>query len=164
MSRTNHIVVNDIRFGKTHNVEGIIAAADTPKPGQIVQIDPTVALDGGKHTWKLYDRGADGDQPAGPHIILVEDAWQGKTITDAYAAGDRAFGFVPLSGDEVNLLYKNETGTADDVVAGDLFMVDDGSGKVTLTSGTPEVEVAMALEALTDPTADALVWSVWGLG
>lgn len=141
--------------------EGIIATGETPKPGQIVQIDPTVALANGMHTWKIYDRGADGDRPAGPHIVLTEDSLQGKTVEDAYAAGEVACGYVPLPGDYLNLLFKNVAGTADDVLAGDLLIVDDETGKVIVTTGSPEVEVAMALEAITDPTADTLLWSVW---
>ncbi len=159
MARGNEIVVSSCVYG--HRVEGIIAAGETPKPGQIVQMDPTVALVGGRHTWKIYDRDADGDRPKGPFIVLTHDQLQGKTISDAYAAGDRAFGYVPLPGDELNLLFKNVSGTADDVAAGDLFIVDDGTGKVIVTTGSPETEVAMALEAITDPTADTLVWCVW---
>ena len=158
MARGSRIILTPDRGFR---VEGIIAAAQTPKPGQIVQIDPTVALQGGRQTWKLYDRAADGDRPAGPHIVLTEDMLQGKTTTDAYAAGDKAFGFIPLSGCELNLLFMNVAGTADDVLAGDLFIVDDTTGKVIVTTGSPQNEVAMALEALTDPTADTLLWSVW---
>ena len=159
MAKGNRIIITPDRGYK---VEGIIAAGETPSPGTILQIDPTVAVQGNRHTWKIYDRGADGDRPAGPYIVLCEDMLQGKTTSDAYAAGARAFGFVPLPGCELNLLFKNVSGTADDVVAGDMFIVDDGTGKVIVTTGSPESEPAMALEAVTDPTADTLVWSIWG--
>jgi hypothetical protein len=158
MSRGNRIVVTP---GRGWPVEGVINAGETPKPGQIVQIDPTQAMQGGRFVWKLYTTGTDGKRPKGPFIVLTEDVYQGRTVNDAYAAGERCFGFVPLAGCELNLLYKNVAGTADDVVAGNLFAVDDATGKVQVSAGTEQTEVAMAMEALTDPTADALVWSIW---
>ena len=141
--------------------EFFIATGETPKPGQTVQVDPTVALKSGRHTAKIYSRDADGDRPAGAHWVLLEDSGQGKTVDDAYAAGDICRAYAPMAGDQLNLLFKNVAGTADDVVAGDLFILDSGTGKVIVTTGSPEAEVAMALEAVADPTADTLVWSEW---
>lgn len=142
-------------------VEGIINAAETPKPGTIMQIDPTQSRQGNRHVWKAYTRDADGDRPKGPYIVLLADEYQGRTKDDAYAAGERAFGYIPQEGDELNLLYKNVTGTADDVAAGDLFIIDSGTGKLIVTTGSPENEVAMALESYTDPTADRHLWCQW---
>lgn len=158
MARGNRIILTPDRG---YPVEGIINAGETPKPGTIYQVDPTQSRQGGRWVWKQFTRDADGDRPKGPHIVLTEDILQGKTTADAYAAGDRAFGFVPLAGCELNLLFKNVAGTADDVAAGDLFIADTGTGKVIVTTGTVEAEVAMALEAVTDPTADTLTWSMW---
>lgn len=158
MSVGNRIILTRDRG---YPVEGIINAGETPKPGQIVQMDPTQARVGGRWVLKLFSRDADGDRPKGPFIVLTEDMLQGKTMSDAYAAGDRAFGFVPFAGCELNLLHFNVAGTADDVVAGDLLTVDSGTGKLQVTSSTPETEVAMALEADTDPTADHLLHCVW---
>ena len=144
-----------------YTVEGIVNTGETLYPGMIVQVDPTQSTQGGRPIYKIYDRGADGDRPAGAFVVVCEDLKQGKTTSDSYAAGERFMGFVPQAGCELNLLYKNVPGTADDVAAGDLFIVDDGTGKVIVTTGTPETEVAEALEAVTDPTADTLVWSSW---
>ena len=142
-------------------VEGIVNAGETLYPGMIVQIDPTQSAQGETFIMKIYNRDADGDRPAGPHIVVCEDIHQGLTTADSYAAGARFPGFVPLAGCRLNLLFKNVSGTADDVVAGDLFIVDDATGKMIVTTGTVEAEVAMALEAVTDPTADTLVDSIW---
>lgn len=131
------------------------------KPGTIMQVDTATALKSGRNTLVVYNRDADGDRPKGALWVLLEDSGQGKTLTDAYTAGDMCEAYAPEHGDQLNLLYQNESGTADDVAAGDQFMVKDGTGKVTLTTGTPETEVAVALEALTDPTADTHVWSEW---
>lgn len=159
MARGNCILVSAPR-GK-FLWEGIIAAGETPKPGQIVQMDPSVDLVGGRHTWKIYNADADGGRPKGPLIVLLEDSYQGKTVSDAYAAGDRAFGYIPLPGDELNLLLGDVAGTADDHTKGEILIVDDTTGKLVATTGTPETEVAMLLETVTDPAADTLAWCIW---
>lgn len=159
MAKGNCIVVQSDPKGLF--MEGFIAAGETPKPGTILQRDASVALIGGRHTYKIYDRAADGDQPQGPFFLLRENYLLGKAATVAYAAGDRCFLYVPLPGDEVNLLLLNIAGTADDHALGEILMVDDGTGKLIATTGSPETEVAMLQEAVTDPTADTLAWCVW---
>lgn len=142
-------------------VEGFINAGETPKPGTIMQIDPTQANVGGRHVWKTYAPGADGENPLGPHIVLTNDFLRGISVETAYAAGDRCFGYIPLPGDELNLLVKNIAGTADDHALGEKLMVDHGTGMMIATTGTPENEVAVLKEAITDPTADTLAWCEW---
>jgi len=156
--RNNRIVLTPDRAVP---IEYIVKAGETHYPGMVVQLDPTVALQGGRHTAKIYSRTADGDRPAGPWIVVTEDIKQGKTVADAYNAGDRAVGAIPLQGCEINLLFNNVAGTADDVAAGNTFMVKNGAGKVAVKTGTPQTEVAMALENLIDPVVDTLIWSVW---
>jgi len=157
MARGNSILVS----GDARRTEGIIATGETPKPGTVLQIDPTVALVGGRHTWKIFDRGADGDRPVGPLAILDADWEQGKLATDAYAAGDRCWLFFPRAGDEFNCLLLDISGTGDDNSAGELLMVDDGTGKLIATTGTPESEPFVLLETVTDPTADTLAWTMY---
>lgn len=139
----------------------VIAAGETPQPGQIVQIDPTATRVGNQPVAKLYNRDADGNRPAGPHIVLLEDRMQGRTPATAYAAGELAPAYIPLPGDELNLLFGNASGTADDVAAGDLGIVDDGTGKVIVTTGSPENEPLMFMESYTDPAADRHLWCIW---
>lgn len=158
MARGNCIIVN---AGSRHFAEGFVKTGETFYPGMIVQKDPTVALQGGRHTYKLYNRDADGDRPAGALWVVRENSLIGKTTADSYAAGELCFFYAPVEGDELNLLIKNETGTADDHAAGEILTVDDGTGKLIATTGTPEIEVAMLLEAVTDPTADTLAWCEW---
>ena len=85
----------------------------------------------------------------------------GQTMDTAYAAGDRAFGYIPLPGDELNLLLGDVSGTADDHTKGEILIIDDGTGEFIATTGSPEEEVAQLLETITDPTADTLAWCVW---
>ncbi len=157
MARGNRVVVNPDAKGAFE--WGYLATAE--KPGTIMQVDPTVALKAGKNTWKVFTRDADGDRPRGPFAVLVEDLYKGQDATTAYPLGEIAKLYIPLPGDELNLLYKNVSGTADDVALGDILTVDTGTGKVQVTSGSPETEVACALEAITDPTADQLLWCRW---
>lgn len=157
MARGSEIIVSTEPHG--HFVEGIIDTAESP--GTIVQLDVSQNMVGGRWHWVVYNADADGGRPKGPFIVLREDHLQGKTATDAYVAGTRAFGYIPLPGDELNLLLANLTGTADDHTKGEMLIIDDTTGKMIATTGSPETEVAMLLETITDPTADQLVWCIW---
>lgn len=164
--RGKRIIVSADPQGKF--TEMVVKTGETHYPGQIVQIDPTVALSGGRNTAKIYDRAVDGDQPIGAFWVCTEDnmALQGKGITDSttfdsYAAGERASYYSPMAGEELNLLYLNLSGTADDHAAGEIGMVDDGTGKIIATTGSPETEVCVIKETVTDPTADFLAWVEW---
>lgn len=160
MARTNRIIITP---DKGYWFEGIVKTGETFSPGMVVQIDPTVSLIGGHHTCKMFSRDADGDRPQGPHIIVCEDIHNGRTTSDTYAAGERFVGFIPQAGCELNILFNDVSGTGatSDISAGALFITDTGTGMVINTTGSPECEIAMALEAYADLTADQLVWSVW---
>lgn len=159
MARGNEIIVT--ANPKGNFLEGYIATGETPKPGTVLQIDPTVALKNGRHTWKIYNRDADGNRPVGPLAVLLPDHLQGKTATDAYAASTRCFLYCPLPGDELNMLLLDIAGTGDDHSAGELLIVDDGTGKLIATTGSPECEPFVLLEDVTDPEADTLAWVMY---
>lgn len=161
MSRGSTIVVSAEPKGRF--VEGIIGAGLTPYPGIVMQIDQTVALVGGRNTFKLYDADADGGRPKGPYFILCENYLMGKEMTVAWAAGERAMFYIPAPGDELNLLFGDIAGTAatSDIAKGDVLIPNDTDGKWLVTTGSPETEPAQAQEAFTDLTADQLVWSLW---
>lgn len=145
MARNSIVVSNDPR-GRF--IEGVLAAGQTPKPGQHISLKS----DG---TYEAWNGAADGERDE--VIILCEDILRGRTVDDAYAAGDRFRAYIPLPGDEVQCLFGNASGTADDVLVGDKMIIDDGTGKVIVTTGSPESEPYRALEAITDPTADQLL-------
>lgn len=160
MARGNGIIVSADPDGVF--MEGYIGAGLTPKPGTVMQIDASVALKGGRHTWKLYNTGTDGKRTKGPLIILLDDYLQGKTPSDAYVAGTRCFGYVPKAGEEFNMLLGDVAGTGDDHTLGEVLMVDDTTGKLIVTTGTPLSEPFILLEAITDPVADTLAWVQYG--
>lgn len=159
MRGANQIIVSSEPGGKF--MEGFVKTGETFYPGMIVQRDASVALRQGRHTYKIYAPGADGEQPLGPFYVVLNDYLAGGLVTDSFAAGERCFLYTPVPGDELNLLLLNISGTADDHALGEKLMVDNGTGKLIATTGSPETEVAELLEAVTDPTADTLAWVVW---
>lgn len=156
MARGNTILVQAGPQGRF--VEGYAATAE--KPGTVMQIDATVAVKSGRHTWKVYTPGSDGLRPQGPYIVLLEDSLQGRTINDAYVAGTRCFGYVPQTGEEINILVADVAGTADSHLAGEQLMLKNGTGKAVLSTGAPAFAPFMLLETLPALTADTLAWCV----
>jgi hypothetical protein len=133
-------------------LEGIVSG--TPKPGTVMQIKTPFSANG-RHEWEVFS-GHLQDGQKGLIAVLLEDDLQGKLITDAYVTGTRCFLYVPIAGEELNMLVANLSGTADDHAAGEELMVDDGTGKLLASTGTPESTPFMLLEAITDPTSDTL--------
>jgi hypothetical protein len=145
--------------------EGRVKTGETHYPGMIVQEDRSVAEVEGVATFKIADIDADGTRPKGALFICTEilQIEQGRGIDPAntangIAAGEHAMYYSPRAGEQLNVIYKNVTGTADDVAAGDILIVDDGTGKLIVTTGSPEIEPFKAMTSLVDPTEDALLW------
>ncbi len=159
MARGNNIIVTADPKGQFE--EGFVKTGETHYPGMVVLRDASVSLAGGRHTYKIFDESADGDHPTGSFWVVLFDGRIGKTATDSIAAGEREFLYSPRAGEELNLLIKNLSGTADDHTKGEKLMVDTGTGKLIATTGSPETEVAQLLETITDPTADTLAWCQW---
>ena len=157
--RGNEIVVTPEPMGRF--MEGYVASGQTIYPGSVAQIDHTADLQGGRHTFKLYDADGDGGRPKGPIYIVLNEPFGVKIATEAYTSGERIFLYTPLPGDELNLLISNLTGTADDHAEGEMLIIDDTTGEFIATTGTPETECAQLLETITDPTADTLAWCKW---
>lgn len=153
MARGNGIVVNAEPNGRF--IEGILSGA--LKPGTIVQIDPSVALNNGRHTFKAYDRAASGDRPLGPLMVLMDQYLLGVAPTVAYTSGDRCQVYVPKAGDELNLLMKFGD-VSDTHTKGEALEVEDATGKVIALASTPQSTPFVLLETIT-LTADALVWA-----
>ena len=136
-------------------IEGIMATGKTPKPGTVMQLEETVEPIGGKFSYEPYDPAADGDNPIGPIIVLIEDTVQGKSHADAYVADTQCFLYIPLPGDELLMILQDVAGTGDDHTIGEILMVDKGTGKLIVTTGV-ESEPFVCMETITDPTADTL--------
>lgn len=157
MARGNSIIVSANPRGVF--MEGYIATAE--KPGTVLQCDATVALKGGRHTFKVFQPGTDGEHPLGPLYVLLADRLLGKDNTTAYVAGDRGFLYSPLPGEELNMILLDVAGTGDDHTIGEKLMIDTGTGKLIATTGSPESEPFELLETVTDPVADTLAWVLY---
>jgi len=148
-------------FPKGIREEGIIGVGLTLYPGIVVQRDYSVALLGGRFTWKAYTPGANGGKPIGPLIVLLDDPMQGRIYSTPYAAGDHAFGMTPQEGDEFNMLFKDVAGTGDVHSTGQLKMPESGSGKLLAVTGSPDLKPFTLQETLGALTADTLGWCVY---
>lgn len=150
--------------------EGYLTGA-TAKPGQCVVLTPgQTDVDGtGRFTVEpagfTAASGPTGMQADGDNIlirVLIEDVFNGRPVTTAYAIGDRVRFYTPLAGEQLNVMMQNQSGTGDDLAIGDPLMVDDGTGKVLKSTSTtsqtaPESEPFECNEVVTDPTADQLI-------
>lgn len=166
MAKGNEIIVT--ANPKGHFEEVIVDG--TPKPGTVMVIKPgqtatSLSSQGGRWEYEpagttaasgAMGMGADGNRV--PIAVLLEDHLQGRLATTAYVDGDRARVYYPIMGEELNMLKLDVSGTADDFAVGTPLIVDDGTGQVLISSGSPEAEPFISLEVLTDPTADQLVW------
>lgn len=146
-----------------HREECIVVG--TPKPGVIMNIvRPGVQLHG---RWKYEPygvtaaSGVQGVTAAGNRnaiAILLDDAEQGKTYNDAFVTLTPGKIYYPRMGEEFNLWLQNQAGTADDFVIGDKLIVDDGTGQLLISAGSPESEPFICLETITDMAADTCTW------
>lgn len=142
-------------------VEGTLKAGITPKPGTALQIDADASQLQGRDVWELFDASTyDGAQPIGPVIILRENYLLGKTMDDAYAAEDRAFGYIPEPGDELNLRLADAAGTVD-IAYGTGLIIDDGTGLFVETTGSPEYLAALTRSAYEGDTGEQMTHCVW---
>lgn len=129
----------------------------TPKPGTIMQLKAGTAKNGlGLFTYEAYNRDADGNRPQGAIAILREKNIIGQGVNSAYVAGEIGHLYFPLPGDELLAILADVAGTGDPHTVGEILMVDDGTGKLIATTGTPETEPFVLLESFAALTADVL--------
>lgn len=132
-------------------MEGTIT--DTSKPGQLVEIVPNQTFVGGEPNFRARSQ---SNGAAGPIFVLLNDDEQGKLSTDAYVANTRCRVYVPLAGEDVNVLLGDATGTGDIVTQGDLFGVSS-LGKIIANAGFTSTPF-QSMETLPGLSADTLVW------
>ena len=87
-------------------------------------------------------------------LIVKEDALQGKTVDDAYVAGETGFYYEPIQGDIVQALVKS----GENIARGDMLVVEaGGSGLWIEAAGTETKYQLKALEAPGALAANTLV-------
>lgn len=148
MAKGNMIVVNV--EAKGNFIEGV--AQGSILGGIVVQIDADGAVVGNRRTWEPFNGAADGERTA---IALSYNLGLTGDVASAATADGYVFGiYFPLPGDELNVLVQADAGA---VSPGDKLIVDDGTGKLIKTTGTPESEPFIVLETSADSSSDRLV-------
>ena len=151
MAKGNNIIVSNNPRGRF--MEGYVNAA--LKPGTVVQVDVSEGLgDDGYPDWEAYAPGTDGNQRA--IAVLLEDKSAHAAATVAYASGARCQVYFPLPGEELNMLIADVAGTGDSHAFGETLIVDNSTGKLIATTGSPESEPFQLWETLSALTADTL--------
>lgn len=139
-------------------LEGIVQG--TPLPGTVMGIVPGVKMVGGRFTWEPLSITTPGD----PRLIavLLEDQLQGQVYSTAYVNGVRCFLYVPLPGEDINVLAAPEpgTGSANAYTIGERLTLSSSSSGMLIAEATSSVWAPfMSMEHI-DFTADTagLVW------
>jgi len=151
MALGKNIIVSGEPKGK--NLDVIVDG--TPKPGTLMTLKAATEPVSGMHTYEAFNRDADGD--LAEIAILLPDAEQGIDELTAFATGTVGKVYFPLMGETVNALVANLAGTADAFAIGDYLIVDNGTGKLIATTGSPQSEPFKVLETVAGLTADKLV-------
>lgn len=150
-------------------LEGIVSG--TPKPGVCMAIVAATAPVGGRFTWQVSQRSTGA---IGIVAVLREDDLQGKVGVsktaaftggppapgDAYVTGTRCFMYCPIAGEQVNMQYHDVAGTGDSIAIGDLFGVETLTGQMIKNSSFASAPF-QALETVTQPTADLMMWMLY---
>lgn len=167
MAKGNKIIV-------TANPKGTFGGgyiSGTPKPGTCVTIKAATAPIGGRHTWEAFSP-ASGAMAM--FAILLEDlngnlgvgsaaAYTGGPPApgDAYVTGAYVPLYFPVAGEDFNLIFHDVSGTGDDIAIGSLFGIETATGKLIANSAYAN-PCFTALETVTDPTADFMLWVKFG--
>lgn len=152
MSKGSLILINGVRPNGRFR-SGILSGVCYP--GMQLQMKAGVEPINGCYTYEACSTAGANQVP----LILLEDENQGVNFTTAYADG--AFGrmYVPIPGDELNLLYANISGTSDAFTIAQKVCVNN-AGKFVTTTGTPQKN-HQCEETVAAITADTLVATLW---
>lgn len=139
----------------------------TPVPGTVVTLVPGVAYQQGRFSFQAATMTADGD----PRMIavLVEDNYQGfiggNVVTGvapaAVVAGTRQFLYVPIPGEELNMLVAGQpgTGSTNAFTIGERLIVQHNTGKLIVEATSSVSSPFMCLEHIDEVAdVDTLVW------
>jgi hypothetical protein len=166
MARGNCIIITPEPKGRFEE----ITVVGTPKPGTCMTTiaGTSTYTNGGRTSMEpagasAGQMGADGDRISVAVLLCATDP--GATgvppfigPTDAYTTGSRGCVYYPQPGDELNMILMDLSGTGSnqDFVVGTKLIIDDGTGKLLMTTGTPESEPFECQELKSDLAADYL--------
>jgi hypothetical protein len=113
----------------------------------------------GRYTYRAVQTGSNGDRR--PIYVLLSDSTQGVTPdingANTMTSGRQIQLYVPLPGDELNLLVKNIAGTSDKFAIGDKLMIEGASGKLLAGTGAAVSQPFEVEETVPALTADTLI-------
>lgn len=128
----------------------------TPVAGTCMTVLAATEPVAGIFTFEAFNRDADGDRA--PVAVLLEDELQGAVVTLAYVAATQARLAFPHQGDLLQMLVANISGTPDAFTIGTYMIIEDGTGKLIRTTGSPQMESFVIMETVTPAlTADTHV-------
>ena len=132
-----------------HFMEGTIYGA--PYPGTLMTVKAATEPTAGRFTWEPYN--TDGNATRQLIAVLLE-GFSGAIYNTIYVTGTRCRLYIPVPGDELNMMVSAAgTGTGDAIAIGDLLIPVDGTGLLIATTGSPEIEPFMCLETTADVPA-----------
>lgn len=132
-----------------HFMEGIMYG--TPYPGTLMTVKAATEPASGRLTWEPYNTSGNAARQL---IAVLLEPFHGAAYDTIYATGERCRLYIPVPGDELNMLVSaSGTGTGDSVAIGDLLIPVDGTGVLIATADTPEIEPFMCLETASDVVA-----------
>lgn len=153
MARDSGIIVSSNPKGVF--LTGIIDGTD--KPGTIMKVKPATARVGNNFTYVAFT-GTDGLKAL--CAVLMDDQKNGRLATTAYVDEEPVQMYVPISGEEVNVLVGETAGTANTYAIGDRLILEGTSpaGTLFLETGTPQDTPFICMEAFTQQAAQRLTW------
>lgn len=132
-----------------HFMEGSVYG--TPYPGTLMTVKAATEPVSGRYTWEPYNTDGNGTRQL---IAVLLEPFHGASYATAYATGERCRLYIPVPGDELNVLVSaSGTGTGDSIAIGGLLIPVDGTGVLIATTGSPEIEPFMSLETAADVVA-----------
>jgi hypothetical protein len=147
--RGNDIVVSGNPRGVF--LEGTLL--DSSLPGTIMEMDPNTAFIGGEPGRIASAPGTAGE--AVLMAVLINDNLDGLPATSGQATGTRCRLYVPISGEDCNVLVGEASGTGVSVTQGDRLMIAATGGQIVEATSTNGQWIAM--ETIHN-TGAALTW------
>lgn len=130
-------------------IQGVISG--TPKPGVCLSISSVFTM-GGWHTWVPFSASSGHKRLV---AVLLEDELRGGALDEAYVSGSIVPIYIPLPGDELNMLLADVGGTGDTHAVLEQLMIETATGKL-IADSSGESEPFTLLEAQAALTADTL--------
>jgi len=155
MARGSLIIVSGQPQGKFK--AGLLG--DSSVPGTIMQVKVGLAASAnGQFTWIACNTGLAGDSVV--PSVLLGDQRDGLLSTTTPGNGTTIWMYVPIAGEEMNVLVGVAGGTANYLTIGERLMINGSSGVLILATGT--IMQWIVLELVSGVASSNLTWCMKG--